>query len=361
MDARIETVRLLCTLTEYARHFEECLDWWRLNQKENYPAVRRWLEETDNVILRYPAPGNPTLTYAMVKNHTGTYKADPHSRYWNKPGEGEKWRYSDEEELFFGREFTAEELRGYRIDFKGLLQAIALVLGLKPLTDDNHFCFFRLGLMEGRPAFLAVGHIKTVFPMIFELLSQNGKNTTIFTIGTNVVIDFLKKQHDIDIRDLSLCIHVAPDGSLIPVKNVEHISVDGTQAAVAKHFITDKTGKQYLVAEDCGSYTEYKSGKADSKSGTVILRPLAKAYLKVLLNNLGKSIKRNELEQLALAELKKTDSAEVLPNDTRISEAFRTTTDKGTKKSLAIYKVIHCKKGWGGGSYMLPADHVVKQ
>jgi len=361
MDARLETTRLLTILTDYARHAEECIDWWKLNQKEDFTVIKRWLEESENIVTRYPSPNFPSCTFTLVKNNTGTFKVDPFSRTWDKPRNGEDWRFSESEELLFTREFQAEELRGYRVNIQGLLHEIDSALGIKPAVDSSHFCFLRLGFLEGIPTYLIAGPIKTDFSSLFDLVMREGNNTVFFTIGSNNVTDFLKNQHKINIRDITDYLRIASDGSITDVAPLEKIQPAKEPAKVAKTTIIDKKGNQYLISEDCGSYYRIKDGKPDTRTPPIMLRPLAKAYLKILLNNVDKSIKRNELEKLALAELKISDPDEVLPSDTRLSEAFRAKIVGGSKRPVAIYNAIYSKKGWGGGSYMLPTRSVVKQ
>jgi hypothetical protein len=200
-----------------------------------------------------------------------------------------------------------------------------------------------------------------MYNSIFELLTQTGSSTIIFTIGSNVIIDLLKKRHNMDIRDISKHVRVEMDGSITRTNYTEQETTGTKKSQLCKYLVTDKKGKQYLVSEDCGSYSELKDGKPDTKKSLVVLRPLAKAYLRVLIGNVGKTLRREELEKLALDELRRIDENEVMLSDTRISAAFRTTTDNGKKTTHSIYNAIIRGIAWRGGSYMLPEECVTKR
>jgi len=360
MDARLDTSRLLFTLTDYARHAEECLDWWKLNHKEDFLAIKRWLEESESIVTRYPAPDFPSCTFTLLKNITGTFKPDPFSRTWDKPEDGEAWRFSENEEIFFNREFEAEELRGYRVNLQGLLHELALVLGIKPSIDFSHFCFLRLGLLDGAPAYLAGGSLKTDFHSLFDLVMRDANNTVLFTIGSNSVTDFLKTQYKIKIRDITDYVRIDLDGAISKVDPPEKETFLTPPQLSLKITISDKQGNQYLVSGDCGSYYEFKKEKKTSNKTPIILRPLAKAYLSVLVSKAGKTLRLEELEKLALEEMKRINESEEMPRDTRISAAFRTTTDNGKKTTHSIYNAIIRGIAWHGGSYMLPEASLTK-
>jgi len=122
--------------------------------------------------------------------------------------------------------------------------------------------------------------------------------------------------------------------------------------------IKGENGVVFELADNFASLKIFKSGKHLAAEDRT-LRAVTRGYLAMLITNVGRFVKRSEIEK-HICVRSETESASRISGKTRIYDVFRYTTGQGKKKAyttLPVYDLIETVDGWDP-EYRISEDRV---